>query len=336
MKDLRKDLVLSKFSHIYIERDAKNHPNTRKIISKFKDATCIEIDHYKEVFCRGNQSIILQKESPKLILATKKDNFIYKGSEMCEDFGNLHFYYTSTIMNCFYNCEYCYLQGMYPSANIVIFVNIEDIFRKVEELLKSHSIYLCISYETDLLAFEGITSFVSKWIDFARKNDNLKIELRTKSGNFKAIENIKPLDNFILAWTLSHDEIIKKYEIGTPSLETRLKSINNAIKKGWKIRICFDPILYIKDWKKYYGNCIEETFKSIKLKNIYDVSIGVFRISKDYLKRVQKIRPHSKILAYPFECQSGICSYPKRYTKEMIEYVYNEVSKYIPEEKIYV
>ncbi len=116
----------------------------------------IEIDHYKDVFNRSRQDYALQHESQKLILAVQKGNLIYPGAPVCQNFGNEHFYYTSQMMNCIYDCEYCYLKGMYPSGNMVIFVNPEDTFREVTEILKDHPMYICVSYDTDLLTFEPI------------------------------------------------------------------------------------------------------------------------------------------------------------------------------------
>ncbi|MCY6369585.1 SPL family radical SAM protein [Clostridium ganghwense] len=336
MQNSKNSLWNSNFSHIYVEKSALNHPNTEKILAYFKNTVVVEIDHYKEVFCRGHQSFNMQKRSTKLILATKKDNLIYEGADVCENFGNAHFYYTSSMMNCIYNCEYCYLQGMYPSANIVIFVNIEDIFNEVEKLLEKHPVYLCVSYDSDLLAFEGITSFATSWMKFANKHPDLKIELRTKSANFKAIRDIDPLDNTILAWTLSPSKVISKYEEKTPSSKLRLESIRDAVEKGWTVRICFDPLLYTKDWKKEYKKLVEETFKVLPAEKIYDISIGVFRVAKDYLKKMQKERTHSLLLSYPFECKNGVCSYSEKQTREMIDFVYKEVCKFMPKKKIYI
>ncbi len=335
MHSLKNGLWNTDFSHIYVEKKAADHPRTKRILSRFKNSRLIEIDHYKDIFCRSRQSFVLQKHSPKLILAIKEGNLVYKGARVCQDFGNHYFYYTSSVMNCPYNCEYCYLQGMYPSANIVVFVNLEDIFFKVEKLLAGHPVYLCISYDTDLLALEGITGFVSSWLKFASRNDSLIIELRTKSANFNAIKDIPPLDNVILAWTLSPTEIIKTYEQGTPSLEARLDSIKKAVDKGWKVRLCFDPMVFTKDWKRQYGTCVRKVFEEISAESIYDVSLGVFRISKDYLKRIQKERPRSLVFAYPFEEANGICTYSPAHTKEMMDFLYTEVGRYIPEDKIY-
>ncbi|GFR34792.1 hypothetical protein [Thermobrachium celere] len=80
------------FSHIYVEKRAKDYELTKEILNRFKNANIIEIDHYKDIFCRSNQNFVLQKQSPKLILAVKQNNLIYRGADVCEDFGNKHFF----------------------------------------------------------------------------------------------------------------------------------------------------------------------------------------------------------------------------------------------------
>jgi len=220
-------------------------------VSKFRDAKIIEIDNYKEVFSSNNQDFHLQKLGQNLILASNKPNMIYEGAVVCEDFENDNFYYTSSIINCVYDCEYCYLQGVYSSGNIVIFVDIEKVFEEVEELYnKLKSLYLCVSYDTDLLAIENICSFSEKWYHFIKDKKDLKIELRTKSGNIDKFLNLDVLDNFIIAFTLSPEEIALKNEKYTASFKNRVKAIKELQNKGWKVRICIDPLIYTDDFEK--------------------------------------------------------------------------------------
>ncbi|OPJ62273.1 SPL family radical SAM protein [Clostridium oryzae] len=335
MERLEKGLWNSSFSHIYVEREVINHKTAKRIISMFNSSSIIEINHYKDMFCRSHQNFALQKNAPKLILAAKKDNYIYEGSPMCDDFGNDNFYYTSSVMNCIYNCEYCYLQGMYPSANIVIFVNIEDTIQEVERILKEKSMYLCVSYDTDLMSLENITGFVHKWLELTEKHKNLKIEIRTKSSNFSAIRDVKSMDNAILAWTLSPDLVAGKYEKNTPGLQARLSSIVETMKAGWKVRLCFDPLLYISDWQKIYGDFVDQVFSNVDSNRILDVSIGVFRVSKEYMKKIKKINMCSELLAYPYETVNGVCSYNKKHSDELINYVVNKVEQCVPKEKVF-
>lgn len=323
----------NKFSHIYVEKDVINNPAAVKIMNRFPKSKIIEIENYKDVFNRPRQSFLLQKKSQSIILANKRYDFLYKGSSLCEDFGEENFYYLSCILNCIYDCEYCYLQGMYPSSNIVVFVNIEDFFNEVIKESKDKRIYLCISYDSDMLALEDITGYTAKWIEFVRHNKNVLIEIRTKSVNYKSISSIKIPENVILAWTLSPDEIVDKYEYGTPSLEMRLKDIKLAASRGNRVRISIEPVVKIDNFEKIYGDFIDEVFSILDRDSIRDLNIGVFRMSKEHFKRISKIRENSELFCSKISIKNGIASYEDE--KYMKEFIIEKASRYIEREKIY-
>ena len=143
-------------------------------------------------------------------------------------------------MNCIHDCEYCYLKGMYPSGNLVIFINIEDIFAELETLLAGRPI-VCIyvfqvRFAPDLLALENIAGFVKKWAEFTVEHPKLRIEIRTKRARRDSCWKELPVcDRVIYAFTLSPEEITACYEHGTPTLScTRLQSAELAEK--WVIR----------------------------------------------------------------------------------------------------
>ena len=327
----------NRFSHIYVEKKILDNKNTLEILSKFRDAKIIEIDNYKEVFSSNNQDFHLQKLGQNLILASNKPNMIYEGAVVCEDFENDNFYYTSSIINCVYDCEYCYLQGVYSSGNIVIFVDIEKVFEEVEELYnKLKSLYLCVSYDTDLLAIENICSFSEKWYHFIKDKKDLKIELRTKSANIDKFLNLDVLDNFIIAFTLSPKDIALKNEKYTASFKNRVKAIKELQNKGWKVRICIDPLIYTDDFEKNYSEMIEYLFSEIDKNKVIDVSIGVFRTSKEYLKKMRNQNKKSEILYYPFECIDGVYTYSDKLKSYMIDFIKEKFLKYINIEKIYI
>ena len=336
MKKLETRLWNPSFSHIYVEKEAFLYPLTSEIIGKL-NSKIIEIDRYKDVFSNSNQNFSIQKNSPKLILAVKKDNYLYKGAEVCQSFENSNFYYTSSIMNCLYNCEYCYLQGVYNSGNIVVFVNINEMFEEIKKiLLEKKNLYICISYDTDLLAIDNLIGLVELWYQLLEKNSDLKIELRTKSINISKLKRLKPLNNFIIAYTLSPEQLSIIHEMGTPPFKKRLKAIKELIELGWNIRLCFDPLLYIKNFEKHYSDMINECFNIVDGEKILDISIGSFRISKEYLKRMRKNNPNSLILSYPFSCKDGVYSYDDKRNSKIIEFVKNQLIKYVPVHKIYI
>ncbi|MBA4689044.1 MAG: radical SAM protein [Candidatus Galacturonibacter soehngenii] len=323
------------FTHIYVEKELASGTQAKDIMKHFPNAKIILIDHYKDVFNRSGQNFHEQKKVRNLILANKKGKLVYPGAQVCQSFGNQHFYYTSSVMNCIYDCEYCYLQGMYPSANLVVFLNLEDMFDEVRELLKQHPVYLCVSYDTDLMALESILSYGKRWAEFAKENEKLTIEIRTKCASLKAWEDIMPSKQVIYAFTLSPEEVSKAYEKRTPSLRQRLTCIKTLMERDYQVRLCFDPMLYISDYKKIYGAFFDEVKKEIALNQVYDVSIGVFRVSEDYLKKMRKQNPKSAVLQFPYENENGVYQYQRELTNEMLNFAMDALKESIPEEKIF-
>ncbi len=326
------------FSTIYAEKEVWN--DTLKETASF---TPIIIDHYKDIFNRSHQDFAAQKQAPSLILAKKTGTLIYKGAPVCQSFGKEHFYYTSCMMNCIYHCDYCYLQGMYPSGHVVVFVNLEDYFKELEALLKEHPVYLCISYDTDLLALEQKFSFVSRWLAFASNHPDLTLEIRTKSGNAAVFDSLAALylgkeqlqKQIIFAWTVSPEHLCRRVEHGAASLALRLKALQAAKQAGFSVRLCFDPMIVHGGWEKEYSTLVDTVFSTISADDLYDVSIGVFRISTDYLKNMRKKRPDSAIVQYPYITENGVSHYGTL-SEKMVHYLQNLLLPYLPAEKIFL
>lgn len=332
---LNNELLNSEFSHIYVEESILEHPRVKSILSHFLKSKVVQIKHYKDVFNRRHESAAVQRLAPALILASKPGRLIYDGAPVCQSFGNEHFYYTSCVMNCVYNCEYCYLQGMYPSGNIVIFINIEDIFAELTGILKEHDAYVCVSYDTDLMAIENLTGFVKQWCDFAAENPGLKIEIRTKCGRRDLWDKLAPSERVIFAFTLSPDEVQRAFEKKTGSLSARISSAAYAMELGFPVRLCFDPMIYVAGWKEKYGEMLAEVWFQIDGSRLVDVSVGSFRISADYLKTIRKNNPDSAVCWFPFVSSEGYYHYPDKLMNEMEEWLVSEVRKQVPEEKIF-
>ena len=328
-----------RFSHVYLEEGVEAYPLTRVILDRLSNAKLVTVRNYKDVFARSGQNFQLQKRSPKLILARKKDHLIYEGSMASQDFGYRNFYYNSLLLNCVYNCDYCYLQGMYPSGNMVVFVNEEDFFHSTARAIEyrpfpNEPLYLCISYDTDLLAYETVVPYTTRFIEFTREHEDLVIEVRTKSANWRVLEDVVPCDRCILAWTLSPPEIAEKYEKLTPTPDQRIRAIEQCIERGWPVRLCFDPILRVENWKSIYTTFFEDLFKRLPAQKIRDLSLGVFRMNPDYFKRIKKQRTDSDILYYPFESSSSFVSYPVEERREMISFLKDELSRHVSVETI--
>ncbi len=328
-----------RFSHLYIEQAVADAPKTRQLRERFPKAEIVLVDDYQEVFGRGGQDFAAQKKSPKLIIARKKEDFLYSGNQYVQNLDQPHFCYTALVLNCLYDCRYCYLQGMYASANLVVFVNSESYFQAVEKRLSqlpdADSLLLALSYDTDLLALEKVTGTLREWLPFIRSHPRLITEVRTKSAAYAALADEEPCERMILAWTLSPETVARDHEPLTPGLGHRLRAAREAIDAGWPVRLCFDPLLRVPDWQKHYRELVETTFSVLKPEDIYDVSVGVFRLANPYYDRMRKMR-RSRLLHYPMTRANNAVSYSSVERREMTDWFLSELRRYLSEKHIHL
>lgn len=331
------------FQHIYVEEAILQSPDVERVLRKFPKAKVIPIRHYKDVFNRKKQGRLAQSRSRKLILAKKEGQRLYDGAVVCQDFSESHFCYTSLLMNCPFHCAYCYLQGMYPSSNLVMFLNLEDYFSDCKKwIAEKGSLYLCISYDSDLLAMEGVYPYVEEFARFLNQENALRIEVRTKAGGeglWRKMQRL-PLSSdarkrMIFAFTLSPEEIIEEAEEGTARLSSRIFAIQKALEEGYLVRLCFDPMIYHPRWKTLYSDLLQEVFEKIPMEQIHDCSLGSFRISESYLKAMGKALPNSPHTQFPYENTGGYYHYPKELMEEMEGFLYSRLQEKLPKEKIF-
>lgn len=288
---------LPAFSHLYIERQIWDHPRSVAVRQRFPQAMPVEIESLGELTSRRSGVWSYQKRSPKLVLARKSSQLLYPCSDVAPDFGYRHFHYAVPMQNCLYDCEYCYLQGMYTSAHLVLFVNQEEMHEAVRAKTRElGELYLCIAYDNDLLALEGKLGLVAEWVEALRGTPTATVEVRTKSANFSAMKTVSPARNVILAWTVSPPEIAQRYEAKTPGLEPRLRAAAQALKAGWRIRLCLDPLLPVANWRGVYSRLFERLDQAALWDRLDDASYGTFRMNKDYLRQARKARPESALL----------------------------------------
>ena len=330
-----------KFSHIYVEKEVFGYSLSDTVLSQFPHSSIIDIKHYKDVFNRSGQDFQTQKKSMNLILAKKTSPFLYPVNDMVQGHRMPGFFYTTPVLNCLYNCEYCFLQGMYSSGNIVLFVNQDDFHDAVklelnQKNLSKEVVTVSISYNTDLLAMENLFPITKSWIKFASECKNLMIEIRTKSSNFKSIDNMDSSQNVLLSWTISPEKVSKSYEHLAPPLFQRISAIQSAMDKGWKVRLCIDPVIDMQDWNKIYSEFFLFLFQKIDPNKLYDITMGTFRMNKDYFNRINRRNTESELYYLKYVTEKNTVALPKNKRSDIMGILRKELSKYITPKKILV
>ena len=108
-------------STVYVEQAVADHPRSKTVLGRFTNADVVLCDRYSEVFNPKAQNFRLQKKRPALILAEKFKGHVLPAPEGY-GIGSTRNFYFSHMLNCVYDCRYCFLQGMYSSANYLLFV----------------------------------------------------------------------------------------------------------------------------------------------------------------------------------------------------------------------
>lgn len=333
------DVFLPDFSHIYIEEGALEFPLTRQLLERLPASVHIPIKDYKKFFNRGRQNFQIQKQSMKLVLAVKKPPFLYPVTEIQQSAGYENHFYATPLINCLYNCDYCFLQGMYASGNMVLFVNEKDFFSAVLNRLENgHSpgnpLVVSPSYNTDIMAMEKLVPLTRSWINFCQKTENLILEIRTKSALFSPLDDITTFPQILLAWTLSPQNIIEAHEFETPNLDRRLKAVLRAIRRGWQVRLCFDPVLFYEGWQQDYSAFFDHVFTVLPPDRIKDVTLGYFRMNKEFFQRIRKQKPESRLYYESYDLNGDVVSLSSEKQQLIRDDLEKVLVKYLPAEKL--
>ena len=324
-------------TRIYIEKAIRNHPRVEKICLRFPKATLIPCERYGEVFNPKAQNFRFQKQQPALILAEKYKNFTLP-APLGYGIGAKRNYYFSHMLNCLYDCRYCFLQGMYQSANYVLFVNYEDYQQEIKNICAAspnEDIHFFSGYDCDSLAFEPVTDFAAQFLPIFSETPNAWLELRTKSTQIRSLLNSHAFERCVVAFSLSPDEIAHKVEAKAPNLNKRLAAMVKLQQQGWQLGLRFDPLIYHVDYKTLYQQLFAQVFAQIDLQQLHSVSLGTFRLPEKYFKKIHKLYPEEKLFANPLSCQQGMVSYKTALEEQMMADCSSMLLNYIPEDKFF-
>lgn len=322
---------------IYIEEEITSHPRTASILSRYPDATIIYCKRYGEVFNRKSQNFRLQKKQPALILAKKHKGLVLPTPKQY-GIGAKHNYYFSHMLNCLYDCRYCFLQGMFQSAHYVLFINYEDFIDEMESIQRSHSnesVHFFSGYDCDSLALDPLTNFIDEFLPAIEKKSNSLLELRTKSTQIRSLLKRKPIDNCIIAFSFTPDKIALALEHKTPSVVKRLQAIIDLQQAGWRIGLRFDPLIYTKDWSEDYKKLFDLLFGKINLDLLHSVSLGSFRLPRNYFRKLEKLYPDERLLASPLSEENNMIGYPDNIRDDMLTWCSDKICQHIPVEKFF-
>ena len=327
---------------IYVEEDLFDHPRSRAILGRFKRATIVPCHHYGEVFNRNNQNFRLQKRRPALILARKTQRLVMPAPD---DYaiGSRENHYFSHMLNCPYDCRYCFLQGMYRSAHYLLFVNFEDFGDEIERMTNATQnpalgppVHFFSGYDSDSLAYDGVSGFLDYILPvFAGLGDRAGLELRTKCAHIDPLLKHDPLSNCVVAFSFTPEAISKALEHGVPGLHLRLRALSRLAEAGWRIGLRFDPLIHTSDFQDQYRALFRTIFDQIPSDAVHSVSLGAFRLPEGFHGQMTRLYPDEPLFHRGLVREGGMVSYPRKLETDMIDRCQEMLARHMGGDRIY-
>ncbi len=317
---------------IYIENAVLDHPRSQAILQRKPRARVINIDRYGEVFNPRSQNFRLQKNNPALILAHKHQGFCLPAPDGYS-IGGTNNYYFSHMLNCIYDCRYCFLQGMYRSAHQVLFVNYEDFIADIEQTCQQHGdepVWFFSGYDCDSLAYEPVTHFIDEHLPVFQRIANAYLEIRTKSTQIRQLLQHPANQRVVVAFSFTDEPTHRHSEHQVPSIDKRLDAMNKLAAAGWRLGLRFDPVVYHQHYQQEFAELLERIFQRISAESLHSVSLGSFRLPKQNFKTMHELYPEEKIFNQAFSHHQGMIGYPEEREQEMMAFCEQTLLQYIP------
>lgn len=275
----------------------------------------------------GSEKEILEDSKKNIIFKIKKGKFL----EPCPGTPSYiccGYYVLSPVENCPFECTYCILQAYFKNKNIIVYSNTDDLLKELEEV-KNKKIYRIGTGEFSDSLFLPVTQFyLEKLLNFFSKNEDIYLELKTKSDIIPEIALNYPKKNLIFAFSLNSPVVTDKEEGKTASVERRIKTAKIAFEKGFPVSFHFDPIIEYEGWEKDYKYTIDLLFECIDERNIFWISLGILRFIPALKEIAEKNYPETEIFKREFI--SGLDGKKRYFRKRRVE-IYKKMLSMIRE-----
>ncbi|MDR1554393.1 MAG: hypothetical protein LBS39_00010 [Campylobacteraceae bacterium] len=224
------------------------------------------------------------------------------------------------VEGCAYGCSYCSIQTFYDRK---ISLNRDFAFKLSQIKLNPNEIYhIGTGQSSDSLMLGNKDGVLDTLIEFARKNPNVILELKSKSGNIDYLLKTNLPPNIICTFSLNPQVVIDNEEHFTSSLAKRIQSAESLSQKGVLVGFHFHPMIYFKNWEREYKEIASKLLDTFTPKSVTLVSMGALTFTKPVLKQIRARADNSRILQMPFTDINGKLSYPMHIKEEMFGTLY--------------
>jgi len=322
---------------IFYEKEIENYELGKQLLEKYKDIPRYIIENHNnipEMRCQGNSEFTNLKKN--LIIGVRKTH------KFVENHKTSDFLVPYTSSGCTAMCLYCYLVCNYNKCSYLrLFVNREQMLDKIIKTSNKSEKELTfeIGSNSDLILENTITQNLEWTIPQFAKDEKGYLTFPTKFDMVDNILNLEHKGRIVVRMSINPEEIIRKVELGTSSLENRVKAINKLKEAGYKIGILIAPIILVDNWKILYEEAIKYLYENLDEKVKKDVFFELIFMTYSYVHKMINAE------AFPNAIQifdkekmtgrgKGKYMYKQEIREEGREFFMEKMHKYFPNNEI--
>lgn len=269
---------------VYYEEEALNYSLGKTLLEKYKSAEWIKIESHNNIpELRKNPNSEFARMKQNLVIGIRKTHKYVTNSKTSD------FLVPYTSSGCSAMCLYCYLVCNYNKCSYLrLFVNREQMLGKLIKTSNQSTSDLTfeIGSNSDLVLENTITGNLEWTIENFGKNERGYITFPTKFDMVNSLLNLEHKGRTIIRMSVNPEEIIRKVEFGTSSLENRLMALNSLKEAGYKIGILVAPVILIKDWEALYRELFSILAEKLSQKVKNEVFFEIIFMTYSYIHRM--------------------------------------------------
>lgn len=244
------------FDKVYYEPDALNYELGKKLQAKYKDLSWVEIESHNRI---PELTAADNKYFPKLkrflIIGIRKTHKYVENHKVSD------WLVPYTSSGCRAMCLYCYLVCNYNKCSYLrLFVNREEmLYRLIKRSYASDKPQTFeIGSNSDLVLENTITDNLNYTIERFAREGRGHLTFPTKFDMVKPLLNLDHKGKTIFRMSVNPQEIIRRIELGTSQLYPRIQALNDIAEAGYPVGLLIAPVILVHDWKRQYGELIEQ------------------------------------------------------------------------------
>ncbi|MET0069988.1 MAG: spore photoproduct lyase family protein [Candidatus Thiodiazotropha sp.] len=229
------------------------------------------------------------------------------------------------VENCGFDCSYCSIQSFYHGDEVRFDRDFATKLARLE-LDPQRSYHIGTGQSSDSLMWGNQGGVLDALLEFAWRNPNVILELKSKSKNVSHLLKAELPPNLLCTWSLNTPTLIAHEEHLTAPLEERLRAARRLADLGVLVGFHLHPMIHYADWRREYGALLQRLPQTFSAEEVALVSLGTLTYIKPVIRQLRERRGfRSKILQMPMVESDGKLSYPREIKEQMFSFAYQSL-----------